>query len=90
MPASNNYKGGFGTSLMTKDLGLAQDAATRAQSATPLGSLAHQVEGTGSCHISRSYEISSFQIYRVMCNAGYAEKDFSSAFQFLKEQEKNN
>ena len=28
---------------MTKDLGLAQDAATRAQSATPLGSLAHQV-----------------------------------------------
>ena len=25
-----------------------------------------------------------------MCNAGYAEKDFSSAFQFLKEQEKNN
>ena len=30
------------------------------------------------------------QIYRVMCNAGYAEKDFSSAFQFLKEQEKNN
>ena len=28
---------------MTKDLGLAQDAATRAQAATPLGSLAHQV-----------------------------------------------
>jgi len=71
VPASNDYKGGFGTALMTKDLGLAQDAATRAQSATPLGSLAHQ-------------------IYRVMCNAGYAEKDFSSAFQFLKEQQKSN
>ena len=28
---------------MTKDLGLAQDAATRTQAATPLGSLAHQV-----------------------------------------------
>ena len=28
---------------MTKDLGLAQDAATRSQAATPLGSLAHQV-----------------------------------------------
>ena len=40
---SNDYKGGFGTALMTKDLGLAQDAATRAQAATPLGSLAHQV-----------------------------------------------
>merc|ERR550539_699007 len=70
VPSSNEYKGGFGTALMTKDLGLAQDAATRAQSATPLGSLAHQ-------------------IYRVMCNAGYADKDFSAAFQFLKEEEKN-
>ena len=65
--SSNDYKGGFGTALMTKDLGLAQDAATRTQAATPLGSLAHQM-------------------YRVMCNAGYAEKDFSSAFKFLKEQ----
>eukprot|EP00092_Neocalanus_flemingeri_P010175 GFUD01010965.1.p1 GENE.GFUD01010965.1~~GFUD01010965.1.p1 ORF type:complete len:359 (+),score=115.58 GFUD01010965.1:83-1078(+) len=70
VPSSNDYKGGFGTALMTKDLGLAQDAATRAQAATPLGSLAHQ-------------------IYRVMCNAGYAEKDFSSAFKFLREQDKN-
>jgi len=67
VPSSNQYKGGFGTALMTKDLGLAQDAATRAQAATPLGSLAHQ-------------------IYRVMCNAGYSEKDFSSAFQFLREK----
>jgi len=67
VPSSNDYKGGFGTALMTKDLGLAQDAATRTQAATPLGSLAHQM-------------------YRVMCNAGYAEKDFSSAFKFLKEQ----
>jgi len=69
VPSSNDYKGGFGTALMTKDLGLAQDAATRAQAATPLGSLSHQ-------------------IYRVMCNAGYAEKDFSSAFQFLRENQK--
>jgi len=69
VPSSNEYKGGFGTALMTKDLGLAQDAATRAQAATPLGSLSHQ-------------------IYRVMCNAGYAEKDFSSAFKFLREQDK--
>jgi len=68
VPSSNDYKGGFGTALMTKDLGLAQDAATRTQAATPLGSLAHQV-------------------YRVMCNAGYAEKDFSSAFKFIREQQ---
>jgi len=68
VPSSNGYRGGFGTALMTKDLGLAQDAATRTKAATPLGSVAHQM-------------------YRVMCNAGYAEKDFSSAFQFLREKD---
>jgi len=67
VPSSNEYRGGFGTALMTKDLGLAQDAATRTKAATPLGSVAHQM-------------------YRVMCNTGYAEKDFSSAFQFLREK----
>lgn len=67
VPSSNNYEGGFGTALMAKDLGLAQDAATKSLTPTPLGSLAHQ-------------------IYRVMCNSGLAEKDFSSIFQFLQEQ----
>nr|CAH0105723.1 unnamed protein product [Daphnia galeata] len=43
VPASNNYEGGFGTALMTKDLGLAQNSATRSNSAIPLGSLAHQL-----------------------------------------------
>ncbi|XP_077996575.1 3-hydroxyisobutyrate dehydrogenase, mitochondrial-like [Glandiceps talaboti] len=43
VPSSNNYKGGFGTALMTKDLGLAQDASTATKSATPFGSLAHQL-----------------------------------------------
>ena len=36
-------QGGFGTALMTKDLGLAQSAATDSQSPTPLGSISHQV-----------------------------------------------
>merc|ERR1712226_613799 len=63
VPSSNEYRGGFGTALMTKDLGLAQDAATRTKAATPLGSVAHQM-------------------YREMCNAGYAEKDFSSFSSF--------
>lgn len=40
VPSSNNYQGGFGASLMLKDLGLAQDAATRTNTSTPLGSLA--------------------------------------------------
>ena len=42
VPSSNGYAGGFGTTLMTKDLGLAQDAATATQTPIPLGSLAHQ------------------------------------------------
>lgn len=43
VPSSNKYEGGFGTALMTKDLGLAQNAATQTSSPTPLGSLAHQI-----------------------------------------------
>lgn len=43
VPSSNNYQGGFGSKLMTKDLGLAQNAATATKSATPMGSLAHQM-----------------------------------------------
>lgn len=66
VPSSNNYEGGFGTALMAKDLGLAQDAATKTVTPTPLGSLAHQ-------------------IYRVMCNSGLADKDFSSIFKLLQE-----
>lgn len=43
VPSSNNYEGGFGTQLMAKDLGLAQNASTATKSATPMGSLAHQL-----------------------------------------------
>lgn len=69
IPSSNNYQGGFGSALMTKDLGLAQSAATAQQAPTPMGSLAHQ-------------------LYRVMCNSGYAGRDFASAFMFLQEMDK--
>uniref|UniRef100_A0A672FWQ2 3-hydroxyisobutyrate dehydrogenase n=1 Tax=Salarias fasciatus TaxID=181472 RepID=A0A672FWQ2_SALFA len=68
VPSANNYQGGFGTTLMAKDLGLAQNTATNTKTPVPLGSLAHQ-------------------IYRVMCSRGYANKDFSSVFQFLREEE---
>ncbi|THD26402.1 3-hydroxyisobutyrate dehydrogenase mitochondrial [Fasciola hepatica] len=43
VPASLNYKGGFNTALMTKDLTLAQNASMSAGQATPLGSLALQI-----------------------------------------------
>ena len=42
-PASKNYAGGFGTDLMLKDLGLAQENATAVRAATPLGGLARSV-----------------------------------------------
>ncbi|CAL4094656.1 unnamed protein product [Meganyctiphanes norvegica] len=69
VPSSNDYQGGFGTALMTKDLGLAQDAATKSLTPTPLGSLSHQ-------------------IYRIMCATELSGKDFSSVFQFLKDNDK--
>ncbi|XP_077159798.1 3-hydroxyisobutyrate dehydrogenase, mitochondrial isoform X1 [Paroedura picta] len=68
VPSANSYQGGFGTTLMAKDLGLAQISATNTKTPVPLGSLAHQV-------------------YRIMCAKGYAQKDFSSVFQFLREEE---
>ncbi|XP_028746017.1 3-hydroxyisobutyrate dehydrogenase, mitochondrial-like [Peromyscus leucopus] len=43
VPSSNNYQGGFGTTLMTKDLGLAQDSATSTKTPILLGNLAHQI-----------------------------------------------
>uniref|UniRef100_A0A2K6R2T5 3-hydroxyisobutyrate dehydrogenase, mitochondrial n=1 Tax=Rhinopithecus roxellana TaxID=61622 RepID=A0A2K6R2T5_RHIRO len=43
VPSANNYQGGFGTTLMAKDLGLAQDSATSTKSLILLGSLAHQI-----------------------------------------------
>lgn len=43
VPASRDYAGGFGSSLMLKDLGLAQQAALSGCAATPLGGLARQL-----------------------------------------------
>ncbi|CAI5452674.1 unnamed protein product [Caenorhabditis angaria] len=43
IPSGKGYAGGFGTSLMAKDLSLAQNASTNTQAPTPLGSLAHQI-----------------------------------------------
>lgn len=42
-PASKNYSGGFMAELMTKDLGLAQEAAQASGSSTPMGALALQL-----------------------------------------------
>jgi 3-hydroxyisobutyrate dehydrogenase len=42
-PASKSYAGGFGTDLMLKDLGLAQENAAAVRASTPLGGLARSV-----------------------------------------------
>jgi len=52
-PASKGYTGGFGTDLMLKDLGLAQENAMTVKASTPLGGLAraiyaqHSIAGNG-------------------------------------------
>ncbi len=44
-PANNDYKPGFATDLMLKDLRLAQEAALAAGASTPLGAQAAQIYG---------------------------------------------
>jgi len=57
-PASKHYAGGFGTDLMLKDLGLAQESAAAVHAATPLGGLArnlyaaHSLAGHGGLDFS--------------------------------------
>jgi 3-hydroxyisobutyrate dehydrogenase len=43
VPASRGYTGGFGTDLMLKDLGLAQEMAQSKSAYTPMGTLAHDL-----------------------------------------------
>jgi 3-hydroxyisobutyrate dehydrogenase len=57
-PANNDYKPGFASALMVKDLTLAQDAARAAGAATPLGKHAQEIykafdaEGNGGVDFS--------------------------------------
>jgi 3-hydroxyisobutyrate dehydrogenase len=44
-PANNDYKAGFSSALMLKDLKLAQEAASAAGATTPLGAAAAQIYG---------------------------------------------
>ncbi|MFZ1102883.1 MAG: 3-hydroxyisobutyrate dehydrogenase [Hyphomicrobiaceae bacterium] len=44
-PSNNNYKAGFASALMLKDLKLAQEAASAAGATTPLGAAAAQLYG---------------------------------------------
>ena len=50
VPASNGYKGGFGSALMQKDLGLVMDAGKAAGAPLPMGGSAHQLYSLMSAH----------------------------------------
>lgn len=58
VPAARGYSGGFGSDLMLKDLGLAEEAALASGSAIPLGGLArnlyaaHSAAGAGALDFS--------------------------------------
>lgn len=63
VPSSNDYNGGFMTNLMCKDLGLAQELASKSHSPIPLGSAAgqlyelHKYNGMGTKDFSSILEM---------------------------------
>ncbi len=64
VPASRGYSGGFGSSLMLKDLGLAAEASIASNSPIPLGELARNLYGLHS-QGSGALDFSSIvQLYR--------------------------
>lgn len=43
VPSANDYAGGFSCALINKDLGIAEEIATKSSTPIPMGSLAHQM-----------------------------------------------
>ncbi len=68
VPASNNYEGGFMVDLMLKDLGLAQEAALKSQSATPMGAAARNL----------------FNLHKHSGETDKGGKDFSSVLEMFR------
>lgn len=63
VPASRGYTGGFGTDLMLKDLGLAQEAAAATQVSTPLGKKAQELYAQHSKAGSGKLDFSSIMAF---------------------------
>ena len=92
VPSSNNYQGGFGTALMTKVRTIHVYSGTGACHGSPsppppppqdLGLSQTVANETGTATPLGSLAL---QIYRLMNQSGYSDKDFSSVFKFLEEQ----
>ncbi|MCP5163165.1 MAG: 3-hydroxyisobutyrate dehydrogenase [Hahellaceae bacterium] len=62
VPAARHYEGGFMVDLMSKDLGLAQEAALHSKSATPMGTLAKSLYELQSLSGKGSLDFSSIQL----------------------------
>lgn len=92
VPSSNNYQGGFGTALMTK---VSTTAVHGSQSLLhmpwltvlplPLQDLGLSQTVANTTGTATPLGALALQIYRLMNQSGYSDKDFSSVFQFLKE-----
>lgn len=68
-PANNDYKGGFSTDLITKDLGLASGVATASNTPIPMGAMAHQMYRTLKAHGLGNKDFSV--VYDFMKNTKY-------------------
>ncbi|QXO16062.1 3-hydroxyisobutyrate dehydrogenase [Vibrio ostreae] len=65
VPASHDYKPGFMSQLMQKDLGLGIDAALKSQSSIPMGSLARNLYAYHNANGNQERDFSSlFEFYR--------------------------
>ncbi len=58
-PANNDYKPGFATALMLKDMKLSQEAAAASGAATPLGAVAAQLYAMHTSHGDAGLDFSS-------------------------------
>lgn len=64
-PASNEFKPGFMSKLMLKDLGLGLDAAAQSQSSVPMGSLARNLYAFHNANGNEELDFSSlFEFYQ--------------------------
>ncbi|NOH72374.1 3-hydroxyisobutyrate dehydrogenase [Vibrio pectenicida] len=64
-PASNDYRPGFMSKLMLKDLGLGLDAASMSQSSVPMGSLARNLYAFHNANGNEELDFSSlFEFYQ--------------------------
>lgn len=83
VPSSNDYKGGFGTALMRKvtSLYLSSHAAITCVM-QDLGLAQNAAVGTRTI---TPLGATCLQIYSLMCQHGFDEKDFSSVFKFIEQ-----